>query len=208
MRLKFAMGAIGRRLAVALQAFAVASTHAAAIRHLAETRFCEHTFTLLQLPAAGRQRRRDGRGSTTMPPRLAGSLQLGGRERIGATPPTACRTPPDVSGGNTAGNRSSRRTTCANRTATQPRSHARGDHRFHAKDTAPAVSAGQPAYACAIASSASNAGSGCWARSKRSRAARMPAWFSPAQLSSCETGPSRATPSLDSAYSTLGGLVA
>lgn len=46
------------------------------------------------------------------------------------------------------------------------------------------------------------------ARSKRSRAVRMSAWCSPAQLSSCETGPSSATPSLANAYSTLGGLVA
>lgn len=119
MRLKFAMGAIGGRLAVALQAFAIASAHAVAIRHLAETRFCEHPFTLLQLPAAGRQRRRDGRGGIATPPRLAGLLQLGGRERIGATPQTACRAPPDVSGGNTAGNRSGRRSACANRAATR-----------------------------------------------------------------------------------------
>lgn len=60
----------------------------------------------------------------------------------------------------------------------------------------------------AMASSASSAVTGCCARSKRSRAARMLAWCSPAQLSNCETGPSSAMPSLDNAYSTLGGLVA
>lgn len=227
MRLKFAMTVIARGRPMMPQGFAGCGPDGGAIGRLSGAGFCEHHFTVPLVHrraggaaetaaatcAAANAAARCWRKAAVMPSpvvwitrRTAPFDSSGARHALAGADPRLRGPETDAPPMHGSPWQPWHRPTAASLSRT-PTINQRADWPTW-QSAPPAFSSLRQADAYAIASSASSATAACWARSKRSRAERMAAWFSPAQLSSCEIGSSSATPSLDKAYSTLGGLVA